>query len=359
MPLRLGIIGAGHLGKFHAKIAAQNPEIQLVAIADPNLPAAKQLAEETNTHALSDFRVMLPELDAAIIAAPTCLHFGIGQELLRRGIHTLIEKPLAVSVVEADQLVTLARRNQVVLQVGHIERFNPGFTAIRTASRGARLIQASRYSGYSFRSTDIGVVLDLMVHDLDLAMQIAGCGVQSVEAMGMSVFGPHEDLAHARLTFDNGCVALIQASRVSDIAQRQMEVWTETSRVRVNFTDRTATVAKTDAEILSGERNVQGLSPAEVNQLKPLVFEELIHLKQIEAPANNPLADEQQDFLEAIREGRDPQVTGEHGRDVIAVAERILAKIQSQNALSFENPAILRGPHWATETSTQPKRKSA
>ncbi len=156
MPLRLGIIGAGHLGKFHAKIAAQNPEFQLVAIADPNLPAAKQLAEETNTHAISDFRVMLPELDAAIIAAPTCLHFGIGQELLRRGIHTLIEKPLAVSVVEADQLVMLARRSQVVLQVGHIERFNPGFTAIRTASRGARLIQASRYSGYSFRSTDIG-----------------------------------------------------------------------------------------------------------------------------------------------------------------------------------------------------------
>ncbi len=364
MPLRLGIIGAGHLGRFHAKVAATHNDIQLVAVADPVREAAERVAAEAGCAAVTDYKTLLPEIDAAIVATPTCLHFGIGRELLKRGIHCLIEKPITPSVAEADELVALARRQGLVLQVGHIERFSPGFTAIRDAAVGARLIQSTRCGAYSFRSTDIGVVFDLMVHDLDLCMRVANSGVQSVEAMGLTVFGPHEDLAHARLTFDNGCVAVLHASRVSEVAERKMEVWTDTSRIRVNFADRSATVGRTNPEIVRGQRTVQGLPAAEVLRLKEVVFEELIHLQRTESPANNPLAEEQRDFLEAIREGRDPQVTGEHGRDVVAVAERILARIAAQQPSAIDTasePQILRGPHWtpAIAKPEQERRKSA
>ncbi|MGC4004164.1 MAG: Gfo/Idh/MocA family oxidoreductase [Pirellulales bacterium] len=361
MPLRLGIIGAGHLGRFHARLARTIGEIQLVGIADPVAGAAQRVADEIGgCRTVSDFRELIPDIDAAIVAAPTCLHYGIGRELLLRGVHVLMEKPLAPSIGECEDLVALARRQKLVLQVGHIERFSPGFTAVRDAAVGAASSTPRRYSGYSFRSTDIGVVLDLMIHDIDLCLQLAGCGVQSVEAMGLSVFGPHEDLAHARLTFDNGCVAVLQASRVSDVGRRDMEIWSDRTRVRVNFGDRTATIARTAADIARGERSLAGLPSTEVARLKEVVFEELIELEKIEPAANNPMAEEQRDFLEAIREGRDARVNGEHGRDAVAVAERILACIAAGEERRRPNPSpqILRPPHWQTQPTAE-RRKSA
>jgi len=357
MPLRIGVIGAGHLGRIHARLASGRDEMTLVGVADPVAANAARVAEECRCRAVGDFRELLPDLDAAIVAAPTCLHFGIGQELLRRGVHVLMEKPLAINTVEADHLVALARRQKLVLQVGHIERFSPAFTAVRAAAARPRFIQAARYSGYTFRSNDIGVVHDLMIHDLDLAMQLAGSPVQSVEALGMTVLGGHEDIAQARLIFDNGCVAALQASRVSDQARRTMEVWTDTNRIRLDFADRSALIARTDARVVRGELRPNELSRGEQERLKETVFSELIQLESIEPVPCNPLVLEQGDFLDAIREGRDPQVTGEHGRDVVAVAERILARIAAGNMPQTlpgdAGPHILSGPHWQHAPQSQ------
>ncbi|MDX1962818.1 MAG: Gfo/Idh/MocA family oxidoreductase [Pirellulales bacterium] len=383
MPLRLGIIGAGHLGKIHARIAAARPDFQLVGVADPRAGAAEQIVAEIDAlaaidaqsgefpvsgpflarRAVADYRELIPHIDAAIVAAPTCLHFGIGRELLRRGVHVLMEKPLASSSAEADHLVALARKQGLVLQVGHIERFSPAYQALRGAIFAPRLIQASRYSGFTFRSLDIGVVLDLMVHDLDLAMNLARSPVQSVEAWGTAVMGGQEDLAHARLQFDNGCVALLQASRVSDLPRRTMEVWSAETRGRIDFADRSGVIARTDGRLLKGELDLLSLTPAEQAQVKERVFTDYIHLEHLDPAPCNPLADEQLDFLESIREGRDPQVTGEQGRDVVAVAERILNKIRSHERQptplvaephSGQPPAVVKPPHWSAPTLPKP-----
>ena len=211
MPLRIGVIGAGHLGRFHAKLAAERADVQLVGVCDAIADAANQLANECGTRAFFDYRDLIPQIEAAIVATPTATHHRVGCDLLAAGIHVLMEKPLARTKAEADELVALSERHGKVLQVGHIERFNPALDQVRPFVGEPKYIEGARYTPYTFRSTDIGVVLDLMVHDLDLAMSLAGSAVESVLAIGASVMGGHEDVAQARLQFANGCVANLSA----------------------------------------------------------------------------------------------------------------------------------------------------
>ena len=367
--LRLAVIGAGHLGRFHAKLARELEGARLVAVVDPLEEAATRLAAECGVAAFTDLADVAGKIDAAIVASTTTSHHAVGCRLLRHGVHVLIEKPLAANLAECDELVRLAEQNRVVLQVGHIERFNPAVDQALPYLRGPKYIDAVRYSGYSFRSTDIGVVLDMMIHDLDLAMTLAGAPVADVSAFGLTILGRHEDVARARLHFANGVIADLSASRVSYETVRKMQVWTSRGHVNIDFGTRTAVVAQPAAIVRQRRFDADRLSPAEKSRLKDRVFEELIPLRRLEAGAVNALVEEQRDFVAAIRTGHEPRVTGRQAREVMAVAERILASLaierwqpDSADASTEhwppevaptttpkpgeEAPDILRGPHW-------------
>ena len=370
MPLRIAVVGAGHLGRFHAKLIGELDDVELVAVVDPIADAAHRVATECGTAAIGEVDQLAGKVDAAIVATPTRFHHTVGCKLLRSGIHVLMEKPLALNVAECDELVRLAAEQRCVLQVGHIERFNPALDQALPYLREPKYIEAARYSGYTFRSTDIGVVLDLMIHDLDVVMTLVGAPVVDVSAFGLALIGRHEDVARARLHFANGTIADLSASRVSYQAKRQMQVWSSSGHVNIDFATRSAVVAQPAAILRDGSFDPEQLPLEEKARLKDRIFEELIPLRHLEAGATNALLEEQRDFVTAIRTGRQPRVTGGHAREVIAVAERILASIANHrwrvdadhagidrplgDLLPARQPElqpmgegdILRGPHW-------------
>ena len=354
--LRLAVIGAGHLGRFHARLASQLADVQLVGVADIHQAARERVAAEARTEPIADYRELIGKIDAAVIATPTSLHHAIGIELADQGIHLLVEKPLAISRDEADALVKTAKRRGVVLQVGHVERFNPALAAVSSHLNEPKYIEAVRTSGYPFRSTDIGVVMDLMIHDLDIALSLARSPIRSVEALGVSVMGQHEDAAQARVVFAGGCVANFTASRISYVARRQMQVWTPHGFASIDFATGQATLVHPSEAILDRQFEADTLSAQEQSHLKEHLFDEVLAKETIEAVQTNAIAEEQRDFVESIRSRRDPRVSGEQGRDALALAEQILRKIEEHlwdgNAGGRVGPramptaAILRGPHW-------------
>ena len=214
----MAVIGVGHLGKEHARILAGLPEVELVGVADVNLEQAQAIAGRLACCAYASHRPLLHLADAAVLAVPTVHHYVLAAEFLRRGIPLLVEKPLASSLEQAEELVEIARRQRLVLQVGHIERFNPAFEALRRYHFQPKFVECERVGPFTGRSTDIGVVLDLMIHDLDLLLALIQSPVRSVEALGVAIFGGQEDIANARLQFANGCVANLTTSRASPVS---------------------------------------------------------------------------------------------------------------------------------------------
>lgn len=326
-PVRLAVIGAGHLGRIHARIAAASDQIELVAVADPVAACREPLAQELGTRAVADYRALIGEIEAAIVATPTNTHHTIGVELLSSGVPLLIEKPLANSSAAADELVSLARKQGLVLQVGHVERFNPALTWAASEIHDPKYIRATRTSTYSFRSTDIGVVLDVMIHDLDIVLALAKSTVTETQALGISVLGGHEDLASARLTFASGCVAELAASRVSPEQRRTMSIFTSRAAATIDFAAQEASLVRPREDVLRRKFHVDRLSFDERARYKEHLFDELL-VRTHHAPAKgNAIDQEQRDFVACIRTGKTPRVDGAAGRDVVAVAELILARI--------------------------------
>ncbi|MHB1037746.1 MAG: Gfo/Idh/MocA family protein [Pirellulales bacterium] len=367
--LKLAVIGAGHLGRIHARLASGIAGIELVGIADPVAASRRQLAEEHHVAAFAHHRDLIGQVDAAVVAAPTRLHHEIGVDLARHGIHLLVEKPLAASLDEADALVAAAARSGIVLQVGHVERFNPAFKSVLPHLDEPKYIEAVRASGYTFRSTDIGVVLDLMIHDLDLVLALARSPVRQVEALGLSVLGKHEDIANARLVFENGCVATLSASRVSFQAARRMQIFSRQAFAAIDFATRNATLVRPSQRLASRQIDVDLLTSDEKTRLKDHLFEDLLPLERVQAEPCDAITAELNDFAESIRTGRAPEVTGVQARDAVAVAEAILAKIETHSwdgktdglsgPFGAPSPQILRGPHWRAKTAAAAERKEA
>jgi predicted dehydrogenase len=359
-PVRIAVIGCGHLGRIHARLLGGVEGAQLVAVADPVADSRRQAVAETGAAEFADYRDSIGLIDAAIVAAPASLHHAIGMELLRHGIHLLMEKPLATSAAHAEELVWAANWHGAVLQVGHIEQFNPALARVLPLVQEPRLIEATRAGGYTFRSTDIGVVLDLMIHDLDIALSLARSPVRSVSAVGLSVMGRHEDVAQTRIEFASGCVANLSASRVSYRARREMQVWSPHGQVEIDFATRRTIAVEPADSLLDSEFNEHDLSLEEKQHLQKNLFAELLPTSEQEAPAQNALVEEQRDFIESIQTGRAPRVGGEQGQAALEVAERILESIAAHrwdhsragvvgSLRLFASPAepnILRGPHW-------------
>jgi predicted dehydrogenase len=341
--LRVAVVGVGHLGKEHARILAGLPDVELVGVADANFELAQTIAQRLGTKALHEFQPLIHLIDAACIVTPTTTHAAVAAEFLRHGIPLLVEKPLAASLTDADVLVQLAERHSAVLQVGHIERFNPAFEELERRPLQPKWIRVQRLGPFTGRSTDIGVVLDLMIHDLDLILALAKAPVRSVEALGLSVFGGHEDVANARLHFTNGCVADVTASRVSPVAQRTMQVWAPEGYVEADFAQRKLTLMQPSAAVRQHGLHPARLDAATRSRLRDELFTRHLETAAIDGQAQDQLTCELTHFLDCVRTGHRPRVTGADARNAIAVAERILFAMQHH---SWDgNTAGPKGPH--------------
>jgi predicted dehydrogenase len=329
--LRLAVIGVGHLGKEHARILATLPEVELVGVADINGDQVRAVAGRCGTRAYTDSLALINRIDAAVIGVPTIHHHPIAVEFLRCGIPLLVEKPLAATLAQADALVELARRHGTLLQVGHIERFNPAFEELRGRPIQPKYIQCQRLGPFTGRSTDIGVVLDLMIHDLDLLLALVQSPVQAVEAVGVSVFGGHEDLANARVAFANGCVADVVASRANPWAQRRMQVWGPEGYIGVDFARRHLTLVQPSAELRRRRLDMQPLGAVDQALLKEQLFGRHLQVLELDRKDGDPLTKELEDFVHCVLTGARPRVSGEDGRDAVALAARILERMEDHS----------------------------
>jgi predicted dehydrogenase len=326
--LRIAVIGVGHLGKEHARILAGLPEVELVGVADVNAGQAEAVAGRVGCTAYTHHQPLLSVAQAAVIAVPTVHHHAVARDFLRRGIPLLIEKPLASTLEQAESLVDQARQEGVLLQVGHIERFNPALEELTRHALQPKFVACERLSTFTGRSVDIGVVLDLMIHDLDLLLALVRSPVRAVEALGVSIFGGEEDVAHARLSFENGCVATVTASRASPVAARRMQVWAPEGYAGVDFAKRHLTLIQPSEHVRRHGLDPRRLDPAALARLKNELFGR--HLEVLERDCNTgaeALALELDDFIHCVQTGSQPRVSGEAGRDALALATRILDAI--------------------------------
>lgn len=327
IPVRIAVIGAGHLGRIHARLAAEAPHINLIAVVDVEDETRERVAQEAGTRGVADYRELFGQIEAAIVATPTIYHHHVVKDLLEAGIHVLVEKPITVTVDEADELVKLAKSKGLKLQVGHVERFNPGLECVADQLNDIRFIQGTRASGFTFRSTDIGVVMDLMIHDIDVVLSLVRSQVVDVSALGVAVMGEQEDIAQAQLKFANGCVAQLTASRVNYEPARCMQVFTSDSFANIDFANRGATTVRPRRDLLHRQFDLTSLEAEQTAHFRDHLFDELLVKQQHEPAESNAIAEEHRDFAEAIRTGRDVRVTGKAGREALAVAEQVLEAI--------------------------------
>lgn len=308
-PTRTAVIGVGYLGRFHAQKYAQLAGSKLVAVVDANADAAAKVGAELGVPALQDYRAILDQVDAVSLAVPTPLHHAIGRELLDRGIHLLIEKPIATTVAEARELVALARTRGCVLQVGHLERFNPAIVAAADRLKTPRFVESHRLAPFKQRGTDVSVVLDLMIHDIDLIQELVGTPIESIDAVGAPIFSGEIDIVNARIRFQGGCVANTTASRISLKQERKIRIFQDDAYLSIDLQQKILTVIrKKDAAPVE--------SPAQVSIEEESFEQGDALLAEIEA------------FLRAVREKSAPVVTGEDGLRALETAMRITELVQ-------------------------------
>jgi predicted dehydrogenase len=352
--LRVGVVGVGHLGQHHARILSGMPSVELVAVADARPEQASAVAARCRTVALHDYQPLLESVDAVTIAVPTSLHLEVASAFLRRGIATLVEKPMAATVAESEELVELARRSSALLQVGHIERFNPALRALDRLPIRPRYVSAERLSTYTFRSTDIGVVLDLMIHDLDLLLALIDAPVRSVAAVGVSLFGEHEDVANARIEFQDGSVANLTASRASYTPTRKMRIWGAEGYASLDFSARHVTLVSPSEHLKSGRLDLDGVDLSQPAAVRDHLFGKVLRVDRVQPEPAEPLALELADFVAAARGLSRPKVSGEDALRAVRLAERVLRSLdahrwdgeQAATAVPASEPgAVLQGPH--------------
>lgn len=329
--LRLAVVGGGHLGRIHAKLASSNEQFDLVGVADPSAESQALVSEQLAVPVTADYREWIGQIDAAIIATPTEHHYEVGCCLLRSGVHCLVEKPLASSGDQADRLVQIARNHSRVLQTGHVERFNPKWTSATPHLGAPKFIEAVRCGAYSGRSTDIGVVMDLMIHDLDLILSLDRSDIERIDASGIALLGSQEDIAEARLTFSSGLVANLKASRIATTAARRMQLFTTAGFAEIDFSADEFTLIKPSKNIVDRVVALDELSTSERFTAKEKIFSDFFTVEMLEAPERNAILDEHNDFALSIQTGSPPSVSGSDGARAVEVAERILDAIAQRH----------------------------
>ena len=306
--IRAAVIGAGYLGRFHAQKYATEAGCSLVAVVDPRSEACAALAQELGTNALADHRDLLGKVDAVSIVTTTPAHFAIACDFLQAGIHVLVEKPITETVAQAQELITRAARARCVLQVGHLERFNPAIMAAEQHLIGARFIECQRLAPFKERGTDVNVVLDLMIHDIDIVQSIVGQEIQSIDAVGTPVFSDAVDIANARIRFVGGCVANVTASRVSLKTERRLRVFRDDAYISIDLQQRILSITRKRSTV-------------------PIVGELPVTIEEQSFEQSDALRSEVKDFLKCIRTNTQPLVTGEAGLRALETAIRITSML--------------------------------
>ncbi len=311
--LRTAVVGVGYLGRFHAQKYASVAGSRLVGVVDANPVTAHQVGAELGVPAFDDYQALLGQVDAVSIAVPTPLHYSVAKAFLEKGVHVLVEKPITTTVDEAQSLIDLATARRCVLQVGHLERFNPAILAAVAVLGKPRFVESHRLAPFKQRGTDVSVVLDLMIHDIDLIQTLVGAPIESIDAVGTSVFSSDLDIANARIRFVGGCVANTTASRVSLKQERKLRIFQDDAYFSVDLQQKILTV------IRKKQPGTTVDSTAQVT-MEEQAFDQGDALKvEIEA------------FLRAIREGSPPVVSGQDGLRALDTAIRI-AKLVADNA---------------------------
>ena len=318
------------MGRLHARVYSEMPQVRLVGVYDANPEAGGAAADEHGCRAFSSLNELLPHVKAVSIAVPTQFHAETAEACIGGGVACLVEKPLAKDVAEARRIADAARRHGVTVQVGHIERFNPAVRAMRDLEVAPRFIESIRISPMTFRSIDVGVVLDMMIHDIDIVLTLAQSPVRDIHAVGVSVIGQHEDICNARLSFANGCVANVTASRLALKTERKLRVFSSEAYVSVDYQKRYAVAVRRTGNLDAIRSAAERIRRGEVQDLSGLNYTDLVNVDELQISDTEPLRAQLDSFVSAVTARTKPEVTAEDGLAAVETAMRIVAAMGNQ-----------------------------
>ncbi|MEC9094683.1 MAG: Gfo/Idh/MocA family oxidoreductase [Planctomycetota bacterium] len=329
------VIGAGHLGKIHAKLLGTIEGVKPLVVETDEMARAF-VESELGIPTLESIDDLPAGLEGVIVVTPTATHYDIASEMVSRGCHLLVEKPVCADATSSAQLCEMAERQKRVLQVGHVERFNPAFVAAKPFMSNVKLVECTRFTPYTFRATDVSVIHDLMIHDIDLLLSIMQSDVISVSATGNSIIGPQLDSATAWIEFADGTKACLKSSRCSHVADRSMRVETSRGYVNVDFANQTV---ETMTAIEGVREPLNQLSRKEKEIAKKEMFEKWLPVENVLVSPQNAILEEQKEFVHCINRSQQPTVTGRDGLAAVELAEKIVAAIESQQQVILKKDA--------------------
>ncbi len=329
-PLRVGVVGAGHMGRHHVRIYGELDGCELVAVVDKDLDRARELAAKHGGEGVSSLADVKGELDAVTVAVPTVYHAEVAIPLLERGVAVLVEKPLAPDTTSAKQLLDASLKHKTLLQVGHSERFNPVVQAMLRLDLTPRFVETHRISPFTFRSADIGVVFDMMIHDIDIILHLVKQREYTIDAVGVSMLGSCEDVANARVRFGDDTVVNMTASRLALKTERKIRVFAPMGYLTMDYQKKSGVAIKLadnlDLIRMARERDFEDLS-----QMASLDFGSMVKIEPLEVEDTEPLRVEIESFLDSVRTGEHVGVSAEEGFAAVEMAERITKAVHEQD----------------------------
>lgn len=325
--LPVGVIGCGRMGRLHTRVYSQMSRVKLAGVYDADADKAQATAEEYGTIAFKSLDEAAAACKAVTIATPTVYHLEVARHLIPKGIACLIEKPLAPTVAEGREIVELSAKYKVPVQVGHIERFNPAVRAMDRLNLSPMFIEVVRISPLTFRSIDVGVVLDMMIHDIDIVLKLANSELKNVEAVGVSVIGNVEDVCNARLTFANGCVANLTASRLAMKTERRLRVFSSDAYISLDYQKKYGIVAHKGENVAAIRDTVAKIRSGEIQDLSDVNYMDLVHIEELQIDDVEPLRAEQESFVDAALGLTPPAISAAAGLAAVETAEKIVKAI--------------------------------
>jgi len=310
--LRVGVVGAGYLGRFHVEKYARMDDVELVGVVDIDKSQAEEVAGRFNTKAYPHHQYLFGKVDAVSVVVPTPAHFSVAKDFLENNIDVLIEKPVSETTEQANELIDFAKSRSLIIQVGHLERFNPAVVALQDIIKKPMFIESHRLSIYKDRCTDVSVVLDLMIHDIDIILNFVRSEIVNIHAAGIPVISGHVDIANARLEFKSGCIANVTASRISTKIERKIRLFQKDAYISVDFANQGITIIQRNDKVEGG------LIPG-------------MDIKQLSFAKGDALEDELKSFVKAVIRREAPEVTGQMGRDALKIALSIMKQIRDTN----------------------------
>lgn len=323
--IKIGVVGAGHLGKMHIKNLKNLPEVDFVGFYDSDKKRSKEISKELNTLSFNSLNTLLEQCDGVSIVVPTVAHYDVALSAIKKKVHIFCEKPFMQTIEEANEVIKLARDNNIVLQIGHIERFNPALTSLKKFKINPLFIESHRISQFNPRGTDVDVILDLMIHDIDIILSLVNSPIIRIDAAGAPILTDNIDIANARIKFENGCVANITASRVSNKSMRKIRIFQRNSYISIDFLKNL-----TEVFSLSNEDEITNKNAIPITELKTKNNKKRkIFYEQLQTSKSNAMLEELRAFANSIKNGTLPLVTGEDGKKALEVAIQIEKQISS------------------------------